>query len=388
VTRISIIGGGIGGLTAALTLRQFGFAPDVFEQAPELLEVGAAIAVWPNAMRVLERLGFAEQIMQHAGIIERVSWLEANGKLINSTSLPKSDTPAVALQRADLQSVLLHALPPGSIHLGKVCDNFQQKQDRVEVKFADGSTSSCDLLIGCDGLHSHVRARMLGDQAPVFRGYTVWRGTSMTAPRELDLNTAIELHGPGQRFGIGPVGLNRIGWWATANELQSNHECGAVTKQSLDQQSELLTLFAGWYAPVRELIASTPAAAIVRTAAFDRPATRTWGQGRMTLLGDAVHPTTPNLGQGGCLAIEDAAILARCLQKYGPEEQALRAYEKIRYPRTKAVSTCSRIYGGVGQWENPWATGLRRTALSLLPKAIARRLLRLIVNYDSYGVRI
>src|SRR5437868_2246379 len=111
MTRIAIIGGGIGGLTAALALRQFGFTAKVFEQAPQLLEVGAAIAIWPNAMRLLERLGLGDQIRQHAGVIEQVRWLDSSGRVLNSTQFSKSETPAVALRRADLQSALSQALP-------------------------------------------------------------------------------------------------------------------------------------------------------------------------------------------------------------------------------------------------------------------------------------
>ncbi len=109
--RIAIIGGGIGGLTAALALRQFGFEPEVFEQAPELLEVGAAIIMWPNAMRVLHRLGLAERVRQHGGLVEQTLWLNRDGKLLNHVWLPKTDEPAVAIHRADLQHALLHALP-------------------------------------------------------------------------------------------------------------------------------------------------------------------------------------------------------------------------------------------------------------------------------------
>lgn len=385
MTRIAIIGGGIGGLTVALTLRQFGFESDVFEQAPELLEVGAAIAVWPNAMRVLKQLGVGEEITRRAGTMEQVCWLNSRGKLLNFARFPKSDTPPLALHRADLQTVLWHALPSRSIHLGRVSQSFQQEGNEIHVRFADGSTISCDLLIGCDGLHSHVRAQILEDLPPVFRGYTVWRGTTAAVPRELRPATAIEIHGPGQRFGLGPVGLNRIGWWASVNE---NLKPTETQTQTLDQQRLLLTLFAGWYGPVLELIAGTKAAAIVKTPAVDRLATRKWGQGPVTLLGDAVHPTTPNLGQGGCLAIEDAVILARCLHKYGPGEEALRTYERRRYARTKAVTSYSRIYGSVGQWQSPWATGLRGMALSLVPEAITRRLLQLIFNYDAYRVSI
>lgn len=399
MTRIAIIGGGIGGLTAALTLRQFGFEPEVFEQAPELLEVGAAIAVWPNAMRILERLGIGEEITRRAGTIEQVCWLDSKGKQINSTRLPKSDSPAVALQRADLQSVLLHALPSRSLHLGRVFQSLQQEGNEVTSSFADGSTICGDLLIGCDGLHSHVRAQILDDSTPVFCGYSVWRGTTATTPQEMTPATAIEIHGSGKRFGIGPVGLNRVGWWASANEALIHHEyvnhpSTTITLrtptelQPANQQQELLTLFAGWYRPILELIEGTRAESIVKTATFDRPAIRKWGRGRVTLLGDAIHPTTPNLGQGGCLAIEDAVIFARCLHKYGAGPEGLRAYERLRYVRTRTVSDYSRVYGSVGQWEKPWATRLRGAALSLVPPMITRRLLQLIFDYDAYAVGI
>jgi len=385
VKRIAIIGGGIGGLTAALSLRQFGFEPEVFEQAPELFEVGAAIAMWPNAMRIFERLGISEEIIRRAGTIEQVCWLNSKGKQLNSTRFPKSATPAVALHRADLQSVLLRALPSSSIHLGKVFQSFQQEGREVHARFVDGSRICCDLLIGCDGLHSHVRTQILDDSPPVFRGYMVWRGTTAAVPRELNPATAIEIHGRGQRFGLGPVGLNRMGWWASANE-----NLWAINAQSapLEQQRELLTLFAGWYAPVLELIEGTPSASIVKTAAYDRPSTREWGIGSATLLGDAVHPTTPNLGQGGCMAIEDAVVLARCLDKYGADAEGLRAYEKLRFARTKAVSDYSRVYGSLGQWQTAWAVRLRSVALSLAPQAITRQLLRLIFDYDAYRVSI
>ena len=108
----------------------------------------------------------------------------------------------------------------------------------------------------------------------------------------------------------------------------------------------------------------------------------------MTLLGDAIHPTTPNLGQGGCLAMEDAMVLARCFEKYGATEEALRRYERCRYTRTTAVSRYSRYYGDVGQWENVWARGVRRTALALLPEALALRVMQIVFDYDATTVAL
>jgi 2-polyprenyl-6-methoxyphenol hydroxylase-like FAD-dependent oxidoreductase len=134
---------------------------------------------------------------------------------------------------------------------------------------------------------------------------------------------------------------------------------------------------------VLELIEATPPASILKTGAFDRLPVRNWGSGRMTLLGDAIHPTTPNLGQGGCLAMEDAMILARCFEKYGANEEALRQYERRRYQRTTAVSRYSRYYGKMGQWENVGARWIRRTALALVPEALALRVMQIVFEYDA-----
>ncbi len=379
---VVIVGGGIGGLCAALALRQAGFAPEVFEQAPALLEVGAAIAVWPNALRVLSRLGVGAQVIAQAGVIKHVRWLASAGRQLNHADFPDTDAPAIALHRADLQSALLHALPADSIHLNHTCASYEQQGDSINVRFTDGTTRTCDLLIGADGLHSHLRTQLLNDGPPVYRGYTVWRGVTNHTPQALPPATAIETFGRGQRFGIGPVGRGRVGWWATANEQAGSEEATS------DRQQNLLSLFAGWPGPIRELLAATPATNILRTPAFDRPPTRRWGTGAMTLLGDAAHPTTPNLGQGGCMAIEDAAILARCLQQYSAPAEALRIYERLRQARTAAVTRYSRRYGRMGQLANRAAVRLRNSLLARAPEVVLQRALRLIFAYDAYTVRL
>lgn len=368
MVRIAIVGGGIGGLTAALALRQCGFEPEVFEQAPALLDVGAAIAIWPNAMRVLDRLNLADKILEQAGVMDEIRWLDQHGRLINRVSIKDRRYPAVALHRADLQHTLLTALPQSSIHLDSELVQHEQRGEKMIAKFANGDSIESDFLIGADGIHSRIRSQFLNDHDPVYRGYTVWRGISPTIPSAIPSGAAVELHGRGQRFGLGPVGKGRLGWWATANVTNTNN---------------LLRLFDGWYRPVLQLIEATPSSSILKTGAFDRPATRTWGRGRMTLLGDAIHPTTPNLGQGGCLAMEDAMVLARCFESNGANEEALRRYERARHKRTSAVSFYSRHYGNIGQWENVWARGLRRTALALVPESLAQRLMQIVFKYDA-----
>lgn len=366
---IAIIGGGIGGLTLALALKQFGFETEVYEQAPELLDVGAAIALWPNAMRVLEQLGLAEKTLEHAGTMQEIRWLDQRGFLLNRMSIPKS----VALHRADLQSTLLHAIKTGTIHLGHSLIAHEQRSEKVIATFANGHAIEADLLIGADGIHSCCRRQLLGHDQPIYRGYRVWRGISFVAPESLPPATAIEIHGRGKRFGIGPVGNGRVGWWASANAASQrpvNH----------DAQSELLTLFKKWYRPAVQLIEATAPHNILTTPAFDREPSRIWGDKRMTLLGDAIHPTTPNLGQGGCLAMEDAMVLAGCFQKYGATEEALRKYEACRYKRTAAITKYSRAYGTIGQLENSLLSGFRKFVVSLAPESVLQRLTQTVFN--------
>jgi 2-polyprenyl-6-methoxyphenol hydroxylase-like FAD-dependent oxidoreductase len=378
--RIVIIGGGIGGLTVALALRKVGFSPDVFEQAPELLEVGAAIAIWPNAMRLLRHLDLDEEIIEKAGVIEKVRLLDWRGRLLKSVRLPESNAPAVALRRADLQTALLRAVPADSVHLGRRCIGFLQQSDRLSVRLADGASTDCDLLIGADGLHSTVRAQALSDGEPTECRYTVWRGISDCRPLALAPATAVEIHGRGKRFGIGPVGPGRFGWWATANLTKVKNE------SAKNQQQVLLELFDGWFQPIVELIQATPERGIVRNSVFDRPRAKRWGVERLTFLGDAIHPTTPNLGQGGCLAIEDAIVLARCLAKGGDPVQALRLYERLRDRRTANVVRWSRVYGEVGQWQSWPAAVTRSLVISICPESVIQRSLRLLFDYDAIAV--
>ena len=183
--QIAIIGGGIGGLTAALALQQSGFQAEVFEQAPVLLDVGAAIAMWPNAMRVLERLGLKEKILEHGGIVKELRWMDQNGFLMNHVSIFDAKTPAVALHRSDLQSTLYHALPQSTVNPGHTIVEQKQQRDKIVATFTNGHTVEADFLIGADGIHSRVRSQFINDGDPIRRGYTIWRGTSPITPSPL-----------------------------------------------------------------------------------------------------------------------------------------------------------------------------------------------------------
>ncbi len=214
--------------------------------------------------------------------------------------------------------------------------------------------------------------------------------------------TATEIYGRGQRFGFGPLGLGKVGWWASTNKpllrdhrMTSGNEAGASAIRD-----ELVRLFAGWHESVPDLIQATPLTAFVRNGVFDRSSITNWGTERMTLLGDAIHPMTPNLGQGGGLAIEDAAVLARCFEKYASHEdlsaektlpavaKALRRFSALRQARAAAVARYSRLYGVVGQLEGQFAVGLRDRILSLVPNVLTQRFLRRVFDYDANAISV
>lgn len=396
--RIAIIGGGIGGLTAALALRQFGFEPQIFEQAPQLLGVGAAILVWPNAMRVLHQLGLADTIREQGGCLEKSSWLRWDGQNLNSFLFPRTDLPAVAVHRAQLQQTLLGALPPESIHLDHVFAGYEQLPDGVIARFHNAPSFESDVLIGADGLHSRAREQMLNDGPPANHHYAAWRGVVTHTFPSVQLATATEIYGRGQRFGIGPMGSGKVGWWASANNSLLIRKEPGSTEDSESSCEELLRLFGDWCKPVPDLIRATPSNALVRNAVTDRLPVEKWGTGAITLLGDAIHPLTPNLGQGGCLAIEDAAVLARCFEKYARNASrdenspaaplALRRFESARRTRTAWVARFSRAYGVIGQWESLRVVRLRNLGLSFVPNRLTACFLRAIFEYDAYAVRI
>jgi 2-polyprenyl-6-methoxyphenol hydroxylase-like FAD-dependent oxidoreductase len=348
-----IVGGGIGGLAAAIGMRQEGWRVTVLERAPELAEVGAGIAIWMNGLRALDRLGVGERV-RALGIPDGDGWLrEADGDPLMPLVTPqlRSRFPdlGLVLHRADLHSILIAGLGADAVRLGAGVVDFNDHDASVEVVLADGSRLEADVLIGADGLHSAVRARLHGEQPPRYAGYTAWRAV---LPFDTSRLLPGESWGSGARFGQIPLPDGRVYLFAT-------HDAPEGQRSADGERAELLRLFGGWHDPIPSLIAAVQEEQILRNDVYDRPPLRQWGRGRVTLLGDAAHPMTPNLGQGACQALEDAVVLARCLRSVPDPVAALRAYERERAPRAHLFVTRSRQAGEVGQWSHPAATRLR-----------------------------
>jgi 2-polyprenyl-6-methoxyphenol hydroxylase-like FAD-dependent oxidoreductase len=376
---VVIAGAGIGGLVLGVALRRAGLSVRIFERAPALLPVGAGITVQTNAMLALRAIGLEAAVAEAGHELKRGTLLTDQGRVL-STMLVSEMTqelgaPMIAIHRARLQEVLQKALGPECLTLGVKVEGFHEEPDAVAVKLSDGTQTRAQLLVGADGLHSAVRAQLLGDGEPRYAGYTSWRGVcEVLGLAEPELT--VEMWGRGLRFGIVPIEAGHTYWFATANLPEGGHDV-------VDPHADLLARFGNWKAPVRTLIEKTPAAAIVRTDIHDRPPVRQWFQGHVVLLGDAAHPMTPNMGQGGGQAVEDAVVLARCLATEADWAVALSRYQALRMKRANDFVTQSRMVGAMGQWETTAACWLRDKLLQFEPRRSARFRMRRTLTFTA-----
>ena len=373
---IGIIGGGIGGVAAAVALHRAGIEATVYERAAELREVGAGMMLWPNATRVLRDLGLLERVAALSGPNRHFLVRASAGAILMDIALGHFEVPALCTRRSDLLDALISALPAERIRLGHDFESFDCRKRGVGVHFAGSISAEHDVVIGADGIRSRVRSQLLGIHEPIYRGYTVWRGLACL-PGAVPTGSNSETWGRGKRFGILNTGGDRFTWYATANT-----DPGHVDS-SEGRRRELLRMFAGWHEPVESLIEATDERNILKNGAYDLSPLKRWGQGRVMLLGDAAHPCTPNLGLGGCMALEDALVLAKSFCREATPELALRRYESLRRRRTRHVQQRSLLMGNIGQWENRLIAGGRQMVTSMLPARLFERNLRRVYSYAA-----
>lgn len=353
-----VIGAGIGGLATALALRKVGCAVEIYEKAAELRPVGAGLTLWSNGMRALREIGREEAAVRAGCSIRTTSTVNWRGRVLNRTPIDelsrRAGAPSICIHRGELQAVLLEGQ---TVHCGAELTGLLQDAGGVTATFADGRTAHGDFLVGADGLHSRVRALLHGDVPYRYAGYTSWRVIVRGCSHPQD--EGLLILGPGSELGLMAVGQGRHYLFATrpapAGERVANHL--AVLRQRFRKYAE----------PVPTLWGAAREEDIIHTDIFDRPPAAAWGQGRVTLLGDSIHPTTPNLGQGACQALESAIWLAYSVKTTERVEDALRAYERARRARTALVTNQSWSTGKVLTWTHPLLVWLRDTLMTLPP---------------------
>lgn len=273
--------------------------------------------------------------------------------------------PSVAMYRGDLHKAMRDALSDVPIEVGATATSYEVVDGGVRLRFEDGREVTGDILVGADGINSAIRRQLTGDVSePQYGGFLCW--LSVTPFSHPKMTTGFNAHywGPGSRFGLHDVGSGRAYWWGTVNMPAD------VARAWNDDKGMIERAYASWPDEVREAIRTTSVEDIVAVPAQDRPFLDAWGDGPVTLLGDAAHPMLPSLGQGGSSAIEDAVVLAQCVAARKDPVAALRAYEDVRREKSRQLVEVSRRFGAVEQLENTWLRIVRDAYIRWAPASV------------------
>jgi salicylate hydroxylase/6-hydroxynicotinate 3-monooxygenase len=371
---IAIVGAGIGGMTAAATLRQIGADVCVYEQAPRFARIGAGIQMMPNSMKVLRRIGVEERVIHTS--FKPYSHLNREwdtGKVMRELPMPESlfGAPYLCMHRADLHDALAAVVPEEIIHLDKKLCGLEQGAGQVTLLFADGTRAQAHAVIGADGVHSVVRELIVGPDEPIHKGRIAYRAIF-----------------PSSLLSGMDIGSSRTKWWGADRHIVIYYTNVArnelyfvtsvpepaewVTRESWSAKGdvkELRKAYEGFHPDVRAVLEACPDCH--KWAILEREPLPRWSDGRVVLLGDACHPMTPYMAQGGATAIEDAAILARCLEEVDGEDLhgAFLRYEAHRKPRTsriQAISSANTWMKG-GHEDTSWLYGYDAWNVPLTP---------------------
>lgn len=360
--RVLVAGGGLGGLTAGIALRRRGIEAVVLERAPSLdrVQVGAGLHLWSNALRALQVLGLDEEVAAIGTEMVRQRYLDRQGRSLGSLRVAEVSralgAPTVAVTRPAVHRVLadaLHASGTDALRMGAAVAGFDQDADGVTVRLADGEELRGDVLVGADGIGSVVRRQLHGAAPPRYAGYTAWRALCDFAHPRVPVGEMWIHWGDGARILNYHVGDGRVYWLAMAKEPPGGQDPPG------GRRNAVLARYRGWPEPIEALVGAAEERAILRQDVVDRDPLPRWGSGRVTLLGDAAHPMTPNLAQGACQAIEDAVSLGDVLAGPLGDAEALRAYEERRRSRANGMVAVSRTVGRMSLMEHPVPRAIR-----------------------------
>ncbi|MEM8808611.1 MAG: FAD-dependent urate hydroxylase HpxO [Cyanobacteria bacterium P01_G01_bin.38] len=378
--KVIIVGAGMGGLTTAIAMRQAGYDVEIYDRVRQLRPAGAGISLWSNGVKVLNRLGLGAEIARIGGAMERMSYVSKTGQLLTDFSL----VPLVSevgqcpypVARTDLQHMLLEALGAQNVQLNSKCVAVEQTEENATAIFENGHRATGDVVIGADGTHSIIRNHVLGQSTERrYAGYVNWNGLVNADESLAPKNSWVIYVGDHQRASMMPVGGDRFYFFFDVPLPKEIEPKG-------DAREELSGYFKGWAEPVQNLIQQLDPTKTNRVAIHDIEPFSTFARGRVALLGDAGHSTTPDLGQGGCQAIEDAWVLATILLSTNVSvADALKRYETSRSDRTaeiilKARKRANMIHGKTPAVTQQWYQDLAQADGTAIMGAISKIILK------------
>ena len=367
--KFTIVGAGIGGLTAAIALRQKGFEVEIFESFPEMKKMGAGIVLANNAMQVFQRLGLSEMIYKNSNHISSLKLVDEKLATLTEINLKsfeqKLGTHYAAIHRGTLQELLLKNFPTEHLHLGKRVKQLIEIDDKIQLYFEDGTSHQTNVLIGADGIHSVIRKHFFPKTA-IRNAYQVcWRGiTKMKLPERFQ-HEINESWGKGTRFGIVPLADGEVYWFALANYKNDF--------RTEFHEANLEKMFSDYDPIVAKIIHSTPTDKIIVNEINDLKPIKKWHTNNVCLIGDAAHATTPNMGQGACQSIEDALALSVCLENEKNIVKAFSNFQKLRIKKANGVINQSWQVGKIAQLENYFGRKIRNSIMRMTPNSLGKK---------------
>ncbi|WP_201987067.1 FAD-dependent monooxygenase [Hymenobacter rubidus] len=374
-----IIGGGIAGLTAAVALQQQGLAVNVCEAAPQILPLGAGIWMAPNAMQVFHRLGLAEKINAAGVPLRNIQIVDARMRPLLRTNQERIRREfgytTTAIKRAHLQALLLAELAPTTVLLAKEHTVLADTPAGVAAAFADGSRAEAGFMLAADGIHSPIRTQLFPGVRFAGTGHVVWRGISAIQLAEAYKQSIMEAWGEGVRFGFSEVADGLVDWFVVV-------KAPLVTESHQGLKARLQAVFSRFAYPIPAILEAADEARIIRNEITDFDPIPQWSRGKVCLIGDAAHASTPYLGQGGCQAVEDAYAVAQCLRREPTPELAFAALHRLRHAKATHIVKTSRLMGRAG-YLTGGAGAVRNFLMRAAPAALIERQFRQVyaLNY-------
>jgi 2-polyprenyl-6-methoxyphenol hydroxylase-like FAD-dependent oxidoreductase len=378
-----IVGGGIAGLATAIGLHKKGFETAVYEAAPAFTPAGAGILLAPNGIEVLKRIDstLLEQIKQRSNPINRMQVVTHKNKVLASSHF-KGDQLSYAIHRASLIDTLATQLPPELLHTNKRFDRFEDNTTGVQVHFEDGSQASGDFLVATDGIHSKVRNQLIGKPTYRYAQQTCWRAiVPFKLPAEYQ-HTFTEMWGnqAGLRVGFGAIDNERLYFFATYFTEAGGHDNPNTLKHAL------LDIYKDFPPLVLDFIKATPTTSILRNDIYDLAPGKQWYKGKVALVGDAAHATTPNMGQGGNQALESAWAFAQCMEAVAQQPNDIEAgfaqYQQQRLRKAHKIINDSWRISQLVNLKSGFARTMRNLAMQCMPSQIANASLKKVYAVD------